>query len=113
MKSKDEIIKKYKQLVIKKKSSKLTVKELCEEVHISRTTFYKHFKDTYEIADAEDFVRLTMPFICVDETGVFQQNVPEHIEICKECFDKLSYDLRGKYNFICVLNTGEKIIQRF
>lgn len=81
--------------------------DICGKEHEYKTDFYLD-----EIADAEDFVRLTMPFRCVDEIGVFQQNVPEHIEICKECFDKLTNDLRGKYNFVCVLNTGEKIIKR-
>ena len=81
--------------------------DICGKEHEYKTDFYLD-----EIADAEDFVRLTMPFRCVDENGVFQENVPEHIEICKECFDKLTDDLRTKYNFVCVLNTGEKIIKK-
>ena len=51
MKSKETIIKTYKELVISKKSSKITVKELCQTVGISRTTFYKYFKDSYEIME--------------------------------------------------------------
>ena len=51
MKSKEIIIEAYKHLVITKKSSKITVKELCEYIPISRTTFYKYFKDTYDIIE--------------------------------------------------------------
>lgn len=51
MKSKELIVDAYKRLVINKKTSKITVKELCSELHISRTTFYKYFKDTYEILE--------------------------------------------------------------
>ncbi len=65
-----------------------------------------------EITVTEDFIKLTLPFRCIDESGVFQQNVPEHIEICKDCFDRLAADLLEKYNLTCVLNTGEKIIKR-
>lgn len=51
MKSKETIVKTYKDLVITKKSSKISVKELCQAVGISRTTFYKHFKDTYDVIE--------------------------------------------------------------
>ena len=51
MKSKDSIVEAYMHLVIEKKSSKITVKELCNKCNISRTTFYKHFHDTYHILE--------------------------------------------------------------
>ena len=51
MKIKETIVKTYKDLVIAKKSSKISVKELCQAVGISRTTFYKHFKDTYDVIE--------------------------------------------------------------
>lgn len=49
--SKYELIEKYKELVVKQKSSKINVKDLCNELGISRTTFYKNFKDIYEIIE--------------------------------------------------------------
>ena len=49
--SKESIIETYKQLVIQNKTSKITVKEICETMHISRTTFYKYFKDSYHIME--------------------------------------------------------------
>ena len=51
MNSKERIISKYKELVVKKQGAKITVKEVCDELDISRTTFYKYFKDTYDILE--------------------------------------------------------------
>lgn len=51
MNRKEKIIELYKELVIKKQGAKVTVKEICEEMGISRTTFYKYFKDTYDIME--------------------------------------------------------------
>ena len=51
MNSKEKIIDTYKRLVVKKQGAKVTVKEICDELNISRTTFYKYFKDTYDILE--------------------------------------------------------------
>lgn len=51
MNSKNRIAQDYCNLVIEKRTTKLTVKEICNYCHISRTTFYKYFKDTYEIIE--------------------------------------------------------------
>lgn len=64
MKTKQDIIETYKNLVIQKKCSKITVKELCENLKISRPTFYKYFKDTYDIVE----------FILVND-GIYQTKV--------------------------------------
>ena len=52
MKSKEIIIETYKKLVLENKSTKITVKEICEDASVSRTTFYKYFKDSYHIMEA-------------------------------------------------------------
>lgn len=51
MNRKESIIKLYKELVIKKQGARVTVKEICQEMGISRTTFYKYFKDAYDIME--------------------------------------------------------------
>ena len=51
MKSKEDIVETYKKMIIDKKSSRITVKELCNHMKISRPTFYKHFRDTYDILE--------------------------------------------------------------
>lgn len=51
MKSKEIIIETYKELVSNNKTTKITVKEICEKAQISRTTFYKYFKDPYHIME--------------------------------------------------------------
>lgn len=73
---------------------------------------YKSDCDCGEFADANEFVRLTLPFKCVDEEGRFMQNVPERVEVCTNCFNILASDLRERYNLTCVLNTGEKTVKR-
>lgn len=49
--SKDTIVESYKALVLKNKTTKISVKELCESIGISRTTFYKYFRDSYDIIE--------------------------------------------------------------
>ena len=51
MAGKESISEAYKILVIKEKTTKISVKELCENIGISRTTFYKYFKDAYDIIE--------------------------------------------------------------
>lgn len=51
MTNKEKIVDLYIQMVIDKNTTKITVRELCEKCDISRTTFYKYFKDTYEIIE--------------------------------------------------------------
>jgi len=51
MNTKERIAHDYCRLVIQKKTTKITLKELSEKCNISRTTFYKYFKDTYEIIE--------------------------------------------------------------
>ena len=41
----------YKELVIRRKTTRISVKELCENMGISRSTFYKYFKDSYDIIE--------------------------------------------------------------
>ena len=51
MNTKEKIIEKYTEMVLKKKTPDISVTELCEEVGICRKTFYRHFRDRYEIIE--------------------------------------------------------------
>jgi len=51
MNKKELIISTYHDLVLKRNTSKITVKEICDTCPISRTTFYKYFKDSYDIIE--------------------------------------------------------------
>jgi len=47
-----EVIKKeFFKLIKEKPLSQITVKELCVNADINRTTFYKHYKDIYDLLD--------------------------------------------------------------
>ena len=37
------------ELMTKKPISKITIKELCENADINRTTFYSHYSDQYDL----------------------------------------------------------------
>ena len=52
MNSKEKIIEKYIELVLKKKTPDISVTELCEETGISRNTFYHYFQDRYSVVEA-------------------------------------------------------------
>lgn len=52
MNSKEKIIEKYIDLVLKKKSPDISVTELCEKTGISRNTFYHYFQDRYAVVEA-------------------------------------------------------------
>lgn len=51
MDKKNLIARAYREQVVKNKSLKMTVKELCMLTNLSRTTFYKYFKDCNEIIE--------------------------------------------------------------
>lgn len=51
MNSKEKIIEKYIELVLKKRTPDISVTEICEEVGICRKTFYRHFRDRYAIIE--------------------------------------------------------------
>ena len=51
MNIKEEIIKTYIQLVMNNMTTDITVKEICDIAKISRTSFYKYFKDSYNIIE--------------------------------------------------------------
>lgn len=39
----------FTRLLEEKNIEKITVKEICEEAHINRSTFYNHFEDVYDV----------------------------------------------------------------
>ncbi len=51
MNSKEKIIEKYIELVLKKRTPDISVTEICEETGICRKTFYRHFRDRYAIIE--------------------------------------------------------------
>ncbi len=51
MEVKQRIVDEYINYSIQKKTTKITVREFCKYIQISRTTFYKYFKDCYEIIE--------------------------------------------------------------
>lgn len=51
MKTERAIKNAFLMLRSRKELEKITVKELCEEAQINKSTFYSHYKDVYELSD--------------------------------------------------------------
>jgi len=41
----------FTRLLEEKDLQKITVKEICEDAHINRSTFYNHFEDVYGVLE--------------------------------------------------------------
>jgi len=52
MGTKDRIIEKYIDLVLRRKTADISVTEICKETGISRKTFYSYFKDRLEVVES-------------------------------------------------------------
>lgn len=50
-KSKKKIFDAFMCLRAKKELHKITVKELCQEAHINKSTFYDHYEDIFDLSD--------------------------------------------------------------
>lgn len=48
---KDQIAEKFVELTLKNNKTNISVKEICAETLVSRTTFYKYFKDSYSVIE--------------------------------------------------------------
>ena len=53
-------------VITENKTSKITVTQLCDTAGVSRTSFYKHFKDVYEVIEFLKFA--TFAFVVASLT---------------------------------------------
>lgn len=54
----------FTRLLEEKNIEKITVKEICEEAHINRSTFYNHFEDVYGVLEKMwEFHRMNMGYL--------------------------------------------------
>lgn len=54
----------FTRLLEEKDLQKITIKEICEEAHINRSTFYNHFEDVYGVLEKMwEFHRLNMGYL--------------------------------------------------
>lgn len=69
-KSKQAITQAFLALRARKPLEKITVRELCDQARINRSTFYAHYKDVYDLSDQleNDVVRTVLESIAHPET---------------------------------------------
>lgn len=54
----------FTRLLEEKNLQKITIKEICEEAHINRSTFYNHFEDVYGVLEKMwEFHRMNMGYL--------------------------------------------------
>lgn len=54
----------FTRLLEEKDLQKITIKEICEEAHINRSTFYNHFEDVYGVLEKMwEFHRMNMGYL--------------------------------------------------
>lgn len=94
MKNTKELISKtFVNLVIAKKTYNITVTDICNQLDISRPTFYRYFKDRYEIIEYIYYVNTTKPV-----HNLVINNISNHEVV--ECWFNSFYSLRDYYTII-------------
>ncbi len=73
------------KLMEKTKLNKITVKQICENADINRSTFYAHYSDQYELFDEieEDIINIT-PKVSLYEKGPILKNLTSFFEFINE-----------------------------
>ena len=71
----------FTELLEKNKLNKITVKQICENADINRSTFYAHYCDQYELFDEiqEDIINIT-PKVSLYEKGPILKNLTSFFE---------------------------------
>lgn len=88
--AKETIIEIFLKLLKKKRFEELTVKEIVQEAGISRSTFYLHFADKYELM--EDVRRtLNERFLSFYQHGQSHWEKPITLHLCEHIFKYRSF----------------------
>ncbi len=91
VKTRNRIKKAFAELINEKKQlNKVTVTELVKKADITRSTFYTHYDDIYEVAN--DYQLQTIELLCSDDLKLYSKN-----------------DIENYFeNIICCLKDNEK-----
>ena len=85
----------------KKELEKITVKELCEEAYINKSTFYAHYRDIYDLSDV----------LCEEVVAQVAKGVmhPEYFEDNPAEFTReLFYAFFAQNSLITILFSGKQ-----
>ncbi len=78
MDTRQRITEEYLRLALERRTAALTVRELCLHIGISRTTFYKYFRDCYDIAEQVFKEEILRPMDVMLHNGLDNQTVVEN-----------------------------------
>ena len=78
MDTKKKIMQEYINLSLEKRTTKISVRQLCDNIGISRTTFYKYFKDCSDIIENVFMEEVLEPMDALLKNGVEGHTVLEN-----------------------------------
>lgn len=78
MDTRQRITGEYLRLALEKRTAALTVRELCSQMGISRTTFYKYFRDCYDIVEQVFKDEILNPIDVMLQNGLDNRTVVEN-----------------------------------
>lgn len=85
----------FTRLLEEKNIEKITVKEICEEAHINRSTFYNHFEDVYGVLEKMwEFHKMNMGYLFKNSHSKSRRkNLKQILEYIKdnELFYRVSF----------------------
>lgn len=85
----------FTRLLEEKDLQKITVKEICEDAHINRSTFYNHFEDVYGVLEKMwEFHRMNMGYLFRNSRSKSRRkNLKQILEYIKdnELFYRVSF----------------------
>ncbi|UFT99960.1 TetR/AcrR family transcriptional regulator [Radiobacillus kanasensis] len=88
--AKETIIEAFLQLLYEKKFEDLTVKQIIQKAGFSRSTFYLHFADKYELMEDVRW-SLNGQFLSFYETSFYQWGKPVTHYLCEHIFTYRSF----------------------
>ena len=90
------------ELMKKKPLNKITIKELCENADVNRTTFYKYYGDQYSLVKEAEDELLEKTSESVSYTHLCGANLPQdvlHHLIVRFFQESLNLPARTKYKY--------------
>ena len=92
VKTKKAITEAFLQLRGQKALENISVKELCREAQINKSTFYSHYDDIYALSDALEKETVAYILNSISQNEDYSAENPETFarEICMACISHLS-----------------------
>jgi AcrR family transcriptional regulator len=82
------------ELLEQKPLSKVTVKELCHNADINRSTFYSHYKDVYDLVEQLEDIQYQKVMDAINEQTLLKQNQTDTFITILTVLKEMEHDLK-------------------